>query len=200
MRSGTTRLPSLNDDEADFFAGEELFDRPRAVRGMRGPLRLRRDSRDDDAFAGGETIGFDDDRVSQSVERGDGSRRGSGGTKRAVGMPSSLQEVLCVNFAAFELGVALASVRRSRRPRGTELSTIPATRGASGPTTVRSASTDSAMRGNQRKSRRRENVATWRCLGCRARRRLDVLRDAQAPSERVLAAAAADHRIFIVKC
>ena len=91
--------PSHEDEERDLGSGEALLDHePRAGgaelpiehRRADGRLGLRRVLGDDDALAGGEAVGLDDDReaeVARRTRRRAPRRRSSQTTNRAVGMP-----------------------------------------------------------------------------------------------------------------
>ena len=130
-------------DEADLFAGQELFDHERRFQRRQSGFRHSAILGDDYAFACGEAVRFDDDRVAEAVESavrigGIRSERESGGGNMAL-----QQKVLCKYLAAFE-ACGRGGRTEDGAPSCAKRSTTPATSGASGPTTVRSASTDSA--------------------------------------------------------
>ncbi len=91
-------------DEADFAAAEELFDDEAALEGGEGCFGFGAVVGDDDAFSGGEAVGFEDDGEAEAVEFAAGLGWGVDGYELRGGDSALYKEVLCEHFAAFELG------------------------------------------------------------------------------------------------
>ena len=126
-------------EQARLLAVQELLDHERQLRPRRRRQRLLDRGRDHHPLAGGEPVRLDHDRRACAADIGARRppRRPEGRGRRAVGMPCRAQNALVNAFepssrAAAALGPnALIPAARSR-------STIPSTRGNSGPTTTRS--------------------------------------------------------------
>ena len=108
-------LAIAEDDEADFFAFEELFDHHRKGQSGERGVDFRAILRDDHAFAGGQAIGLQNDRdIGNRV--GNSARARSTVWKRAVGMPSfsmkRFEWILLPSSAAFSaVGPTIAMPR-----------------------------------------------------------------------------------------
>ena len=94
-------------DEADFFAFEEFFEEEMGAEAFDGVFGLGGGGGDDDAFAAGETVGFDDDGQGEAGEGGvgfliSGDLDGAGG-----GDGGAFEELFGEDFGAFEAGGGL---------------------------------------------------------------------------------------------
>ena len=102
-------LAVAQDDEADFFAFEKFLDDHRERQSCERVIDFRAVLRDHDAFARGETIGLQDDRIAEAA-LGSRPARVRWFGKRAVGMPSfsmkRLEWILLPSSAAFCSGRA----------------------------------------------------------------------------------------------
>ncbi len=97
-------------DEADFFAAQEFLDHQAALELAERGFGFGAVLRDDDAFSGGEAVGFEDYRKAEAVERGARFGFVFGGGEAGGGDSTLREKALCENFAAFEArGVAVGS-------------------------------------------------------------------------------------------
>ena len=126
-------------DEADFLAAQKLFDHQTAGQSGERGFRFGAVVGDDDALAGGQTVGLQHHRKSEAIERAAGfggvlDRDDTRPSGYSFVIKSSLRNILLPSScAAARLGPTIFM------PRARNSSTTPATSGASGPTTVRSA-------------------------------------------------------------
>ena len=179
------------DDEADFFSGEEFLDdqqRPERVEGRSASRALLRD---DHALAGRESVRFDYYGKVEPGERGKALLNVSTCRNAAVGYASSPSR------SPWRRSCCLRAGRWRRRaddarPGARNSSTMPATSGASGPTTVRSVSTAAATASiiGWQWGRTRATCAMPGLPGAAKTRDLPELRE--FPRQGMLAAAAAD--------
>ena len=111
---GDERFTVTESNEADFFAFQEFFDDEVGAELLDGGFGLGVIEGDDDAFASGETVGFDDDRKREFLQGGKGVGKSSDLFGLGGGNSSAGEEFLGEDFRAFETSGSLGRANNSQ--------------------------------------------------------------------------------------